>query len=107
MHNIMHSFYPVHAHKKRIRKEPFVSALLVPVLFAAIAMFALAAIVDACLQYGRQALALPAQVKRINAAVECRWIVAGASSVQPMPARAMGRPGRGRPAGHYALRAAA
>ena len=106
MHRSMHSFITVHKHKKRIRKEPAVSAILLPTLFAAIVAFAVAAIVDACLRYGRQALALPAQVKRINA-VECRWIVAGTLTVQPMPARIMGRPRQAQPIDRYALRAAA
>ena len=82
------------------------SAILLPALFAAITTFSLAVIADACLRYGRQALALPSQVKRINAAVECRWIVAGTSAVQPMP-RIMGRPRQALPVDHYALRAAA
>ena len=81
------------------------SAILLPVFFIAIAAFALAAIVDAYLRYGRQALALPAQVKQGNAAFQCRWIIAEPTRLQPSPARPMERSAQ--PAGQSVLRAAA
>lgn len=81
------------------------SAILLPVFFIAIATFALAAIVDAYLCYGRQALALQARVKRGNAALQCRWIVAESTHLQLPPVRLMERSAQ--PAGQSALRAAA
>ena len=67
-------------------------AMLLPVLFIAIATFAVAAILDSCLRYGRQARALHAQLQRANVAVECRWSVAKPTRFQLAQGKLMERP---------------
>lgn len=84
------------------------SAIILPVFFISITTFALAAIVDAYLRYGRKALALQDRVKRGNAAYRTRWIIAEPASLQPLPERLMERsPRSAQSAGQFGLRAAA
>lgn len=82
------------------------SAILISALFAAIATFALAAIIDAVRRFGPGAFALHTEVKRMNAGVDGRWIASGASQ-QPVAVMPRGRPRQAPPAVRCALRAAA